>query len=897
MGVQNLDRIFKPRRIALIGISINPKSVSGKVLRNLVGSGFRGVVYPVNATSEAVMGIPCFPTLGDLPKTPDLAVICSAASTVPGWIEACGEAGIRGIIIISAGFRETGQQGRELENQIQKLQNRYPDMRIVGPNCLGIIVPALNLNLSFAPLMPADGNIAFVSQSGALCTSVLDWAREEKIGFSTFVSLGNTLDVDFGDLIDYLGMDPNTRSMILYIESIANAKKFISAARAFARTKPIIVYKAGRYPQSAQVAASHTGAMASSDDIYDAVFQRTGIARVQGIGEIFDCVALIGRNKIPRGDRLGIVTNAGGPGVMATDALIAAGGTLARLSEKTLDSLNTFLPPMWSRQNPVDVLGDDQYKRLVKAARTVLKDPGVDAGLVILTPQAMTNITAAARAIGQLQSETSKPILASWLGGYLMDQGIRILNEHQIAAYQTPEQAIGAFMNLVSYARNLQTLYETPRDIPVEFTLDRQSIRQKFREIAKTRTPVLSEQKTKSFLQAYGIPVVLPHMSREVNEALDLAGEIGYPVVFKISSPDITHKSDAGGVKLGIRNQRQARSAYREILSTVKKRHPRASIEGITVQSMVDPPDAIELILGIKQDPTFGTVILAGAGGITAELLKDRSLGLPPLNERLARRMLEQLKIWPLLQGYRGRQPVDLDRLIEVIIRLSYLAADYPQIRELDINPLLVSGDRLIVLDARMILAEDSPRLPAEKYAHLSIRPYPEEYIAPPVSLEGKRVVFRPIRPEDEPMWLKMLASCSRESIYSRFNYLFQWNSHEVATRFCYIDYDREMAIVAEVEEENHHRELVAVGRLIADVEHETVEYAILVIDHWQNRELGTRLTQYCMKIAERWGLKRIVAQTTARNRRVIRLLRNQGFAITHDPDNSTVFAEKKIRL
>jgi len=767
-------------------------------------------------------------------------------------------------------------------------------MRIIGPICLGIIVPGMNLNASFAPHTPHKGYIAFISQSGALCTSVLDWAMEENIGFSYFVSIGNTIDVDYGHLIDYFGEDENTKSILLYIESISNARKLMTASRAFARTKPIIAYKAGRFPDSAAVAASHTGALAAEDAVYNAAFQRTGLARVYGIGEIFDCAELIGRNKIPQGARLAIVTNAGGPGVMATDALIAAQGKLAELSPETLELLNQNLPPMWSRRNPVDVLGDARAKRVAKATKIVLDDKKVDAVLVILTPQAMINPTAVAREIGELQQTTKKPILASWLGGKHTQDGIRILNEFGIASYKTPEQAVRAFMTLVAYSRNLQTLYETPRDIPVEFSLNRRNIRKEFDTILKKNFSLVSEIHSKKLLSAYGIPVSVPLPAGDEKTALEIAREIGFPVVFKIHSADITHKTDIGGVVLNITDENQARTAYREITSRAAKERPAARIEGITVQSMIRMADSVELILGIKKDPVFGTIVLVGADGITAELFADRSLGFPPLNERLVRRMLEELKIWPLLNGYRGRLAVNMDKLIEIIIRLSYLAADYPEIGELDINPLTISPTKVIALDAQIVIDRALVHYPAEKYFHLALKPYPEEYVTKARLVDGSQVVFRPIKPEDEPLWMDLLASCSKESIYQRFRYFFQWASHEVATRYCYIDYDREIAIVAEVLEEGK-RKLLGVGRLIADPEHQTVEYAILITDKWQGKDLGNQLTDYCMEIARKWGLKKIVAQTTTDNHRMIAMFQKRGFEIKIDDQTSAVEVEKVI--
>jgi acetyltransferase len=894
IDVHNLDQIFKPQRIALIGVGVNPNSVGGKVLSNLVGGGFRGVVYPVNPSVEAVMGIHCHPDVKHLPRTPDLGIICAPAEEVPGLVRECGEAGITGLIILSAGFREAGPEGRALEERMAAEAARFDRMRIIGPNCLGVIVPGFNLNASFAAGMPKKGRVAFISQSGALCTSVLDWAKEEDIGFSYFVSIGNTLDVDYGDLIDYFGEDEDTASIILYMESVQNARKFMAAARAFARTKPIVAYKAGRFPESARVAASHTGAMASEDRVYGAAFRRIGVARVFDIGEIFDVAELIGRHKIPKGPRLGIITNAGGPGVMATDALIANGGALARLSDESLAALDEGLPAMWSRGNPVDVLGDARSKRIMKAVQIVLRDPGVDAGLVILTPQAMTNPTRTAAALAETAETVRKPILTSWLGGEAMRQGVQMLNRAGIPTYKTPAQAVRAFMTLVDYARNLEALYETPKDIAVEFAFDREELRARFQSLAASESPVFSEHASKRLLEAYGIPTAAAETAADADEAAGKAGRIGYPVVLKILSPDITHKTDIGGVVLDLRNAGAVRSAFRDITSAARKRNPDARIDGVTVQPMVRTRDAVEMILGLKKDPVFGTILLAGAGGVTAELFKDTALGFPPLNEKLALRMLESLKIWPLLRGYRGRPPVRVDALIESLIRLSYLAADYPEISELDINPLLVGPEGVTALDARIVVEEELVRRPPRAYSHLALRPYPEEYVRKSDLRDGTSITLRPIKPEDEPMWFELLGSCSRESIYNRFRYMFHWESHEVASRYCFIDYDREIAIVAELEQEGG-RSLLGVGRLVSDPNKETAEYAVLVADAWQNRGLGGRLTDYCLEIAADWGIKQMVAVTTSDNQRMQAVFKKRGFELRFDPSSSLVFCSKTL--
>lgn len=890
MSVHNLDPIFRPQRIALIGVTINPNSVGGKVLTNLIGGGFRGVVYPVNPDSEAVLGVPCFPSVASLPKTPDLAVICTPAEQVPDLVRECGAAGIRGVIIMSAGFKETGEAGRLLEEQIKAAAKQFDRMRILGPNCLGVIVPGLGLNASFASGMPKAGGVAFISQSGALCTAVLDWAAEGGIGFSHFVSIGNTIDVDFGDLIDYFGEDDSTKSIILYVESITRARRFMTAARAFAKAKPILAIKAGRFPESAQVAASHTGAMAAEDAVYDAAFQRAGLARVYRIREVFDCAELIGRGKIPAGPHLAIVTNAGGPGVLATDALIAEKGRLARLSDETMAALNESLPPVWSHGNPVDVLGDAGSKRVEKAVQIVIRDPGVDAVLVIMTPQAMTNPTAIAKALGKMSGTTHKPILAAWLGGISMREGMSILKDSGIAAYETPEQAVRAFMTLVAYARNLGILYETPRDVPIEFPFNREEIRARFLAEHLAEAGVLAEDVSKRLIEAYGIAVTRAIPARTSADAVRIAGETGYPVVLKVHSPDITHKSDAGGVALNLENDDMVRGAFDSIISGARAARPRARELGVTVQPMISTRNALELILGIKKDAVFGTVMMVGMGGTGAELLDDRSLGFPPLNERLAMRMLESLRIWPLLNGYRGRPPVDVDKLVEVMIRLSYLAADYPEIRELDINPLLVTPDGSVALDARIVLDAETLGKSVVPYAHLLLQPYPEKYVRRCELKDGSPIVLRPIKPEDEPLWMNLLASCSKESIYSRFRYAFHWASHEVAVRFCYIDYDREIAIVAEVEEDGE-RKLAGVGRLIVEPGHETVEYAVLIADAWQQRELGSLLTEYCLEIARKWNLQRMVAQTTTDNRAMISIFKKLGFSVKFGRDSTVEIA------
>uniref|UniRef100_UPI0032180874 bifunctional acetate--CoA ligase family protein/GNAT family N-acetyltransferase n=1 Tax=uncultured Draconibacterium sp. TaxID=1573823 RepID=UPI0032180874 len=894
MAIKKLDSIFRPKRIALIGVSNNNDSVGGITLRNLVGGGFNGVVYPVNPKREAVFGIPCYPDVKSLPKTPDLAVIMTAAKWVPQLVKDCGEAGIHGVIIMSAGFKESGEEGKKLEAMVKAEKARYPDMRIIGPNCLGILVPGLNMNVSFADGMPKKGHVAFISQSGALCTSVLDWAYESNIGFSNFVSIGNSMDVSFGDLIDYFGQDPNTKSIVLYVESVADARTFMSAARAFSREKPIIVYKSGRFPESAAAAASHTGAMASEDSIYDAVFRRAGLARVFDFGNIFEFTDLVGRKRIPKGNRLAIVTNAGGPGVMATDSLISLGGKLVKLSDETMQKLNDYLPPFWSHGNPIDVLGDATPERFAKSTEIVLEDENVDAVLVLLTPQAMTDPTATAQAIADMSVKTTKSIMAGWLGGAGMRDGIQIFNNAGISSFAAPEQAIRAFMTLSDYSMNLKNLYETPREVPVSFEYDHHELRAKYLKEVFPKAKILNEDDSKMLVNDYGIDTTHPTPAATEDEAVAIAKEKGYPVVVKIYSPDITHKSDVGGVALNIKNEDMVRATFRNMIKTASEKMPDARIDGVTIQKMVDNKDGIELIIGTKKDPVFGTVMLVGMGGTTAELFKDKRLEFPPLNEQLARQMLESLKIYPLLKGWRGDAPKNIDKLIEVLIRMSYLAADYPEIEELDINPLIVTPNDVIALDARIVIDEELMKSPTKEYSHLILRPYPESLISKSELKDGTPVVLRPIRPEDEPLWLELLGSCSKDAIYHRFRYDFYFDSHEVATQFCFIDYDREIAIVAEHEKEDGTKELIGVGRLIADPDVEIMEYAILITDKWQKKELGYTLTKYCEDIAKARGIKKLAAETTRDNKPMISVFRKLNFKIRFNED-TTVSVSKLL--
>ena len=873
MSVRNLDRLLAPQRVAVIGASANPSSVGGIVLGNLVSGSYDGIVNPVNPSRSGVHGIEAYAAIGDLPAIPDLAVICTPAPTVNGIVRECGEMGVPGVVIMSAGFRESGEVGMALESELMATVAQFDGMRVIGPNCLGLILPKIGLNASFAYTHPQPGRIAVISQSGALATSILDWADEQGIGFSAVISAGNMADVDFGDLIDYFGEDGQTDALILYVESITDARKFMSAARAFARRKPIVAYKAGRFPASAQAVISHTGALAGADDVYDAAFKRAGIERVDEIREIFHSAALLGRAKRPRGVRLGIVTNAGGPGVMAADAVIERGGSLAAPSAQTLEVLDDELPHGWSRGNPVDVLGDAPPDRYRTAVRAMLADSEVDALIVLLTPQAMTDPTRTADLLAAENAGSPKPVLAAWMGGTAVHDGRRHLEAAGIPTYRTPEQAVGAFMHQVSYARNQATLNETPRALPVSFDPQRARLREL---VARESGTTLSESASKELLHAYGIPATRPVRAATADAAVDAAASLGFPVVLKVHSPDVTHKTDVGGVIVDIATEAGVRAGFERIAGALAQHAPDARFEGVSVQHMVTAPGH-ELILGARKDPTFGAVIMVGAGGVGAEVFKDTALELPPLNERLAMKMLESLRIWPLLRGYRGRTAAGIDGVVEVMIRFSYLVADHPEIAEIEINPLLATGSEAVALDARVSLDTAIVDQPGPAYSHLAIRPYPEELTTKAQMDDGTPVTLRPIKPEDEPLWRELLASSSLESIRARFGSVFDRTAHQIAARYCFIDYDREMAIVAEVDDGDRTR-IIGVGRLVADPDRRRAEYAVMVGDPWQAHGVSKLLIDRCLEIARAWGVQQVWAQTDLGNRRMRSVFGSRGF-------------------
>jgi len=892
-----LDPILSPKSIAVIGATERKRSVGRTVMSNLLAGGFEGKIYPVNPIQETILGLHAYPKVSALPEVPDLAVIITPPKTVPGIIKECAQAGIRGVIIISAGFKESGLEGVALEQQVME-EARRGNIRIVGPNCLGVMVPGHKFNATFAADMAKAGSVGFISQSGALCTAILDWSLKENVGFSAFVSLGSMLDVSWGDLIYHLGDDPNTKSIVIYMESIGDARGFLSAAREVALTKPIIVIKPGRTEAAAKAAASHTGSLTGSDEVLQAAFQRVGVLRVEAISELFDMAEVLAKQPRPKGPRLTIVTNAGGPGVLAVDMLITSGAQLADLTPETMLSLNQILPPTWSHNNPVDIIGDAGPELYAKAVDIVAKDPNTDGLLVILTPQAMTDPTATAEELKPFAHIEGKPILASWMGVGQVEKGEDILNEAKIPTFKYPDRAAKAFYYMWRYSENLRSLYETPQT-PVQNGhgyIDRAAAAKIISDVRKAGRTILTEFESKQLLNTYGIPTVETHIALTESDAVKEAARLGFPVVLKLYSETITHKTDVGGVQLNLRTASAVRQAWKAIESSCTKKAGKEHFLGVTVQPMIKL-EGYELIIGSSVDAQFGPVLLFGTGGQLVEVYKDRALGLPPLNGTLARRMMERTKIFRALQGVRGRKAVDIAGLEQLMVRFSQLVVEQPWISEIDINPLLVSSERIFALDARVVL--NDLKTPEDKLPRPAIRPYPVQYVTPWKLKNKAPVTIRPIRPEDEPLMVKFHETLSEESVYHRYFqalHLEQRITHERLTRICFNDYDREIALVAESKPFNkdEDRKILGVGRLSKQHGANEAEFAILVNDTWQNLGLGFELLKQLIEVGRAEKLDRIVGEILAENNAMRHICKKLGFKITTDEDNRTCTAQFK---
>ena len=888
MVTLNLDKIFNPKSVAIIGASDEEATVGYVLMKNFQELGFEGKVYPVNIRKTEVLALKAYPNIGQIPEPVDLAIIATPARTVPDIVEQCGKCGIKGLIIISAGFKEIGAEGKALEEKIIELKKMY-DLRIIGPNCLGIIRPSVKMNATFISRMPKPGNIAFISQSGALGSAILDYAIHENIGFSNFVSVGSMIDADFGDLIDYFGTDPKTRSILMYIEGLSDARKFMSAARHFARTKPIIVVKAGKFSESAKAAASHTGSLTGEDNIYDAAFKRAGIVRVNEIADLFNSAEVLGMQPLPKGPNLAIITNAGGPGVMATDSLIGQGGKVAQLSPKTMETLDALLPHFWSHGNPVDILGDaraDRYRATIEAC---LKDENVDGILIIYTHQAVAEPIEIAKTISEFiksQPYHNKTILTSFLGYGAVEEANRIFSQNSIPTFTTPEQAIKTYLYMYQYKRNLELLYETPEEIPVEVMAPRRPLMVVLRNATLQNRELLTEAEAKRFLEYYNFPVVKTYIAETADAAARIAAQVGYPVVLKILSPQIVHKTDAGGVILDINNEVEVREAFDGIIQKAKRYNPEAQIQGVTVQKMIKKK-GYEIIIGAKQDPLFGPVILFGMGGIGVELFRDFSLGLPPLNQTLVRRMMEETKVYQLLKGYRNVPPANIKLLEEIMVLFSQLLVDFPQIKEVDINPLFINESEAYAFDARIVIDRQKVFEKLEPHQHLVITPYPKKYETMWRMRDGRQVLLRPIKPEDEPLWLEMFQNFSEESIRYRFFQIIKDTPHETRVRYCNIDYDREIAIVPELTEDGK-RKILGVVRVGIEPDGKRGEIAFIVADPWHGLGLGTKMVDYAIEICRDMKIETLYAIMLPDNQRAISLMKKMGFSIVY-PEDGTV--------
>ena len=878
----DIKRLFNPETIALIGATDEEGTAGRVLLENLLLSKGRNV-FAVNPNRKSVFNLDCHPAIGDISEKIDLAVIATPPQTVPGILEECGQAGSGGVIIISSGFREMGEEGKKLEEQLAEISRRCR-MKIIGPECLGIIRPSIGLNASLLKVDAEKGNIALISQGGALGAAIFDWAMGAHIGFSLFVSLGSMIGLDFGDLIDFLGNDPYTRSIMLYMENVGDAKKFMSAARGFARSKPIMVVKPGRFSPKEKTALSHTGALVDRDQVYDAAFKRAGVVRVKEVSDFFNTVRVLHSKHLPKGPRLAIVTNVAWVGVMATDALLESGGELAAFSEDTLQQLNSFLPPSWSKRNPIDILGDADVERYVRVMSLLLNDPRVDGMLIIFTPQMVATPEDLAEAVSQIAKKAWKPILTTWIGGRTVHPGREILLRNNVPTYETPEEAIKTYLYMFQYERNLGLLYETPAELALDQAPPKNNLKALIRRVAKEGRTILNEEESKRFLLDYKIPTVNARMTHNVEGAISLAKFIGYPVVLKILSPDISLKSDVGGVITGINSAERLGIEYAKLMKNIADHAPEAKITGVTVQKMIEKID-YEIILGAKKDPVFGPIVLFGMGGTSVQIFKDYAIGLVPLNQTLARRLMEETEVYRMLQGHRGKPPADLRQLEQILVSFSNLIADFPEIAEMDINPIAISDGKPQALDARIIIDRDylghnSP----SSYPHLVITPYPTRLVMNWTLADGTEVLLRPIKPEDEPLKFELLTSVSEDTLKGRFFQKITNITHEMLLRLCNIDYDREIAIVAEIKKDQK-KKLIGTGTLIIDPNFETGEFAILVHDDFQGKGLGYKLLDTIIGIAQEKGLERFFGLVLSGNKKMINLTRKLGFTVEDLPD------------
>ena len=890
MSQHYLNALFAPASVAVIGASERPDAIGQIVFQNLLQAGYKGALYPVNPKSAEIQGQRAYPSIADIGKPVEMVIIATPPQTVPGIIEECGLHGVKAAVIITAGFGETGPKGAALERQLLDNARRY-DIRLIGPNCLGVMRPAIGLNATFNKGVANVGNIAFISQSGALCTAILDWAERNDVGFSSVVSMGSSTDVDFGEILDFLVSDPNTHSILMYIEGIRNARSFMSALRAAARIKPVILVKVGRHAAGSKAAMSHTASLVGADDVFDAAISRSGAVRVQTVTQLFTAARALSCGFRPVGNRLAIVTNGGGPGVMATDRAVDLGLAIATLSDATVEYLNQHLPENWSHGNPVDIIGDAQSDRYQHAVKACLEDDNVDGVLAILTPQAMTKPLESAQALIELADTHSKPLLTCWMGEAQVEESRRAFTKAHRPHFRTPEPAVEVFSHLSAYYRNQKLLMQMPGPFSHHIEPDVESARLIIEGAMQEHRKVLNEMESKALLSAFHIPVARTMVAHSPTEALLIAQQLGFPVAMKVNSPDITHKSDAGGVMLNLRNAHEVRAAYQHIIDNVQQNRPNAKVEGIAIEPMVVKPNGRELMIGVTSDPVFGPVITFGAGGTTVEIMGDRAVALPPLNRFLVRELIGETRISRMLGHFRNLQPANIEALEDVLLRVSEMVCELPLLREMDINPLILDEHGALAADARVMVEYRQPS--ADRYAHMAIYPYPTHLVSPWQMADGTDVVIRPIRPEDADLVKRFVHDLSEETKYFRFMNSVQELTEEMLARLTQLDYSREMALVAVTSDEEAETEL-GVARYSINPDGESCEFALVVADKITGKGLGQKLMVSLMEAARSVGLASIEGEVLSHNHNMLKLMTRLGFTIRPSSEDAGIMRVSK---
>jgi acetyltransferase len=890
MSTYRLRNMLAPRSLALVGASPRTGSVGRSILRNIRNAKFKGEFGLVNTRYAEIDGIAAVGSLSQLPFVPELVVITTPAVAVAGLIEEAGKLGAAGAVIVAAGL---GHGTGSLAEAAERAARKY-GMRLIGPNCLGILMPGADLNASFSAHMPGAGNLALISQSGAIATGMVDWAAQRGVGFSGIVSIGDQLDVDIADLLDYFALDGSTRAILLYVEAINDARKFMSAARAAARVKPVVVVKSGRMALGAKAAATHTGALAGSDAVYDAAFHRAGVLRVSDLRELFDCAETLGRVEAPSGKRLAILTNGGGIGVLAIDRLVELGGIPAAIGPATRERLDAVMPPTWSGSNPVDIVGDADAARYAAALKVLLADAGNDAILVMNVQTAIAPADDIAATVTDIVSKyrqqrlgSIKPVLAVWVGA---DQKINdALSSAGIPNYPTEDDAVRGFMYLVRHREVVETLAQVPPSMPGESAPDTDAARKIVATAVTDGRQWLDPVETKRLLEAYQIPMAPTFAAADAEQAVAHASRLfaqGAPVVLKIMSRDIVHKSDVGGVVLNLTDADAVRAATADILARAKALRPEARISGVIVQAMVVRPKARELILGLADDPTFGTVIVFGHGGTAVEIINDKALALPPLDLQLAHDLIERTRVSRLLRAYRDVPAVKQGAVAMVLVKLAQMAADIPEIRELDINPLLADEASVLAVDGRVAVGQTQRKFAGSGPANFAVRPYPSQWQRHLVMKDGRRAFVRPIRPEDEPLIHEFLRHVTSQDLRLRFFAPMKEFTHEFIARLTQLDYARAMAFVAFDEATS---EMVGVVRIHSDSIYETGEYAILLRSDLKGRGLGWTLMHLIIEYAKSEGLKRISGQVLQENSAMLNMCRELGFAVKSDSTDHTL--------